>query len=262
MSNEAITWAYRQTMPSPGAKFVLVALADMADENDSCYPGQRRLAIMTGQSERTVRRELAELELAGLIVRTRRFDVAGHRTSDRYVLPVNQKIPTGQSDHRSNKPPVTVTTGQDDHRPPEDGLPATRGRPTGQSDQVTQREPSSNPQRSRREKRADVERLCSLLADRIAENDEDRKRPTVTKKWRDAARLLIDKDGRSEENIAKAIDWCQDSEFWRGNILSMPTLREKYPTLQAQAKRDQAEKPRRPVADDAGWMHSMPGGAS
>lgn len=84
--------------------------------------------------------------------------------------------------------------------------------------------------------RSDVERLCAQLADKITENGSAR--PTVTKQWRDAARLMIDKDGRTEEQIMRAIAWCQADEFWRGNILSMPKLRQRYDQLRLAAMRN------------------------
>ena len=83
--------------------------------------------------------------------------------------------------------------------------------------------------------RDDIERLCDHLADRIEANGS--KRPTVTQKWRDAARLMLDKDDHTEEQIRAAIDWCQADEFWRANILSMPKLRDKYDQLRLQASR-------------------------
>ena len=81
--------------------------------------------------------------------------------------------------------------------------------------------------------RGDVQRLCTHLADRIEANGS--KRPAVNGRWRDAARLLIDRDGRTERQVHAAIDWCQDNEFWRSNILSMPKLREKYDQLRLRA---------------------------
>lgn len=90
-------------------------------------------------------------------------------------------------------------------------------------------------------RRDDVERICSHLADRIEANGS--KRPVVSGKWRDAARLMIDRDGRTEDAIHRAIDWCQDSDFWRGNILSLPKFREKYDQLRLQALREQHEEP-------------------
>jgi hypothetical protein len=83
--------------------------------------------------------------------------------------------------------------------------------------------------------RDDADRLCEHLADKIEANGS--RRPAVNAKWRDAARLLIDKDGRTEEQVHAAIDWCQQDEFWRANILSMPKLREKYDQLRMHAMR-------------------------
>jgi hypothetical protein len=88
-----------------------------------------------------------------------------------------------------------------------------------------------------REWAPEVVDLCERLANHIAQNDPDGKKPTITERWRNACRLLIEKDERTPEQIARAIDWCQNDEFWRANILSMPTLREKYRTLQQQAQR-------------------------
>jgi hypothetical protein len=83
--------------------------------------------------------------------------------------------------------------------------------------------------------REDVERICEHLAARVEGNGA--KRPTITEKWRDAARLMLDRDGRTETDVFAAIDWCQADEFWRANILSMPKLREKYDQLRLQAQR-------------------------
>ena len=60
------------------------------------------------------------------------------------------------------------------------------------------------------EARPDVERICNHLADRIEANGS--KRPRITKTWRDEARRLIDLDGRTEEQITRAIDWAQDQD--------------------------------------------------
>jgi len=96
--------------------------------------------------------------------------------------------------------------------------------------------------------RDDIERICNHLADRIEANGS--KRPTITKRWRDAARLMLDKDGRTEEQIHRAIDWCQDDEFWRANILSLPKLRDKFDQLRLQATRDRSRGEARAV----GWQ--------
>lgn len=83
--------------------------------------------------------------------------------------------------------------------------------------------------------RDDVTRLCEHLANRIEANGS--KRPNIGKGWIDAARLMLDNDNRNEQQIHAAIDWCQDDDFWKANIQSMPKLREKYDVLRLQAQR-------------------------
>ncbi|MGW7237070.1 helix-turn-helix domain-containing protein [Streptomyces sp. NPDC054804] len=85
MSIEAMAWAFRQDIPKPGAKLVLLALCDFADEQWSCFPGQATLAQKTSQGERTVRRHLDWLEAEGFIVSHARFS-DGRRTSNRYTI--------------------------------------------------------------------------------------------------------------------------------------------------------------------------------
>lgn len=93
--------------------------------------------------------------------------------------------------------------------------------------------------------RPDVEDLCTLLAALIETNGS--KRPHITKRWRDAARLMIDSDGRTPTEIEAVIRWSQSDDFWRTNILSMPKLREKYDQLRlrmgASNPTPQARKP-------------------
>lgn len=71
-------------------KFLLVALADFADEEDACFPAQERLAKMIGIQRQAVSRNLGALEESGLIARSRRSRSDGSRTSDRFVLAVGQ----------------------------------------------------------------------------------------------------------------------------------------------------------------------------
>lgn len=80
--------------------------------------------------------------------------------------------------------------------------------------------------------RPEVLELCSYLAGKVQANGHDAK---VGKLWHRACRLLLDKDGHTPDQIRKAIDWSTADPFWSTNIRSMPTLREKYSTLRAQA---------------------------
>lgn len=85
MSNKAITWAFELELPTID-KFVLVVLADYADEANTCFPGQGLIARRTGSSVSTVHRALKRLETRKLIRREQRWRDDGKRSSDRYRL--------------------------------------------------------------------------------------------------------------------------------------------------------------------------------
>jgi hypothetical protein len=94
MAYEATHWAWKLKLPgqrTSTTKFVLVALADMADEAFSCFPGQERIASMVDCSVSTVGEAMKSLEGFGLIERQRRYTEGGYRTSDRYVLQVGKQ---------------------------------------------------------------------------------------------------------------------------------------------------------------------------
>lgn len=107
---------------------------------------------------------------------------------------------------------------------------------------------SSNEEVGQSEPRADVLRLCEYLADAVAENGS--KRPAITRAWQDEARRMLDLDGRTEDEVLKAIDWCQRGEsdrarFWRPNVMSMTKLRAKFDQMRLQAAEEsRASAPR------------------
>lgn len=109
-------------------------------------------------------------------------------------------------------------------RPPEDPPPTTGAEPN--TTQPEPKHPSSSPE---------AEALCEELKSLIIANGS--KAPTVGKGWHDAARLLLDRDDRPFEEALRLIQWSQADEFWRANVRSMPTFREKYDQLRLQAMR-------------------------
>lgn len=84
--------------------------------------------------------------------------------------------------------------------------------------------------------RPDVEELCQHLRIRILENG-NRAPKAITDAWRTQARLLLDSDnGPTLSQALAVVDWCQADDFWRPNILSMPTFRAKYAQLEAKTR--------------------------
>lgn len=71
--------------------------------------------------------------------------------------------------------------------------------------------------------------LCNYLADKIKANGN--KVNSVGIRWHQAMDRLQRIDGYTPDQIRQVIDWCQKDEFWQGNILSAPKLREKFDQL-------------------------------
>lgn len=88
MSTTAIAWAFGVNGLTTVQKFLLVAIADYADENHSCFPGQESLAERICATRQTVSKNLSELESLGLLMREERRRGDGYRTSDRFILAV------------------------------------------------------------------------------------------------------------------------------------------------------------------------------
>jgi DNA-binding transcriptional regulator YhcF (GntR family) len=98
MSVEALTWAFKVNINNPGAKFVLIALSNYADENGECYPSISHLSRMTSINERTIQNHLDFLETNQLITRGKRRNDDGHFKSNIY------QVQFLQSDQRQNLP--------------------------------------------------------------------------------------------------------------------------------------------------------------
>lgn len=243
-----VTKAVRASDLPAASRLIMLTLADVAEVGTAEIPARftpslRVLSGETGLDKSTVKRHLAALEDAGWIVRTRpdaKAQWEGERTRYRLTLPRGMEPPEvgaeeahlgAQSAQGGSTVPPGVGAESDQ------GGRTERHLETDHSDldQISTDRPSPGKDVAIPD-RLDVEQVCRHLADRIEANGS--KRPTITKTWRDAARRLIDRDGRSVEQITRAIDWCQDDDFWRSNILSMPKLREKYDQLRLAAQRN------------------------
>lgn len=267
MAQNVIDWAWKHSRAVNGSLIVLLAIAHEADRDGITTMSLQELTRKTRLSERAVRTAVADLAtLRELNVTT--GSGRGHRSEYR-VAPADPSNPAESATFSTVKGAESATfepgnpaesatftgtppdgnpaesatfaghNGRSGHPPPVKGAEsATFGisdmfiTSTGIDEVQVKDVPAITS-------RPDVERLCRHLADRIEANGC--KRPAIGRKWRDAARLMLDRDGRTEQQITAAIDWCQDSEFWRANILSMPKLREKYDQLRMQAVRKPAK---------------------
>jgi DNA-binding transcriptional ArsR family regulator len=238
----AVSWAYKQRPKRSGEKFVLVTLAQYADAEGYCYPGQGKLARLTEMGERTVRDHLASLEQQGLVESEERRQKDGRRTSNGYWL----KGPP----EAFAQPADSAGSSDQQEQPSSNRRISPEAKSAGHEYKASKEEPKATKRKAYVEPaaRPDVDALCQKLADRIIANGGSatkyRDKPTK-QAWRDPMRLLLDRDlaehnGTAADRVARAIDWCQADDFWRGVILSPANLREHYDALRLQAQREQS----------------------
>lgn len=86
MSIKAISWAFKQKCGTPAEKLVLLALADYANDEGECWPGQEHIAEKTDLVRETVLRLLRSLEKQTLITSLRKKDKVGRDIGKGYFL--------------------------------------------------------------------------------------------------------------------------------------------------------------------------------
>lgn len=267
MSLEAMIWALEEAPDVPGHCLgTLMGLANHADKlGRGAYAGQKLIADYARKTDRQARSDLARLLELGVI---RRGDqgLVSHIAPDArpvvYDLAMDRKQASARK-QASGRNDSSMTTREQQEADqgeregtgstlPVDGAeahfrprPEADFRPEVQDRSCTSDKPMNSPSESSgknsrprklNEGRDDAMRVCAHLADRI--EDHGSIRPAITQEWLTEARLLMDKDKRTEAQVHKAIDWCQDSTFWRSNVMSMPTLREKYDQLRLKAEEE------------------------
>lgn len=137
MSWGALAWATESEVGSSAAKFILILLANKADENFSCYPSIRTLMAESNAGRSTVLRALRDLETRGLISRRPQFHDSGARRSTRYYL--NHPLAPHLSPGPDAGPP------RPDLGPP--GLDSRRTPSRSRTGTVSERHPPGVPQR-------------------------------------------------------------------------------------------------------------------
>jgi hypothetical protein len=243
-----VTKAVRASdLPAP-ARLVMFVLADVAETGTAEIPEQFTpslsvLARETGLNESTVKRHLKDLEAGSWVDRRRPTAEAarlrGERTRYRLTIPGCRESPALGAEEAQGG--AQKAQGRAQKKPRAGRTPRPNKEEVNQDNLDQSEEPSAKKPKAKPEQpREDVDRVCNYLAEWIVKNGS--KRPTITDKWRTEARLLIDKDGRAIEEIREVIAWSQRDDFWKSNILSMPTLRVKFDQLRLAATRPAAAR--------------------
>lgn len=179
MSVEAIAWASKQRTGSPGAKLVLIALANYANDRNQCWPSQATLAMWTEQSDRTIRTHLAALESMGLIARQAR-EVAGAFTSDLITLNLGQ---------RQILPAEEISAGKKQQIPAEKFSGNPSKEPSVKSTKGSQLSEGFQPKEAHQQLAAELQ--VDLATEFATFTDYHRSRGSVFKDWDAALRTWL-----------------------------------------------------------------------
>ena len=240
------TWVWEHSASRHGARLVLLKIADgMRTETGWYWPSVKELCDKTQLTERAVRAAISELEILGEL-EVQRYAAPGGCSRYR-VLP----IPCKDCTCIYCTPPAKIAPpqsslldgleGADFAGADFSGVQKTTLDGADSAPGTVVRKNSSKKNAGDREpQRDDVDRICAHLVERIVANGS--KKPTITETWKREARLLLDADKRTEQQVHDAIDWCQSNAFWCPKVMSMSKLRAKYDQLrlEAKAERDRA----------------------
>jgi len=135
MSVKAMTWVWEHSQHKGSALLVLLAIADMANDDGDCWPGVGRLAQKCRMKERNLQLILRALETSGEL---QTFLNDGTQTAtgktNRYHLPVVEGV---QSSVKGviQITPLTVQRGDPECTPSEQGVIQNAPLPTARGDQ-------------------------------------------------------------------------------------------------------------------------------
>lgn len=258
MAAGAARWIWENSRASNGSLIVLLAIADECGEGEFTEMKIADLAAKCRLSDRAARMAVKDLLALG------ELSLEGGRGAvGRYTVCTTSA--KSADVHRQNLPTSATTSAKSADVPHRQILPTSPEEPQVKAssakfadveipDALNGSVVSGKRSRSKavsETPRPDADRLCEHLASRIVANGS--RRPNITKRWKDAARLMLDNDGRREEDVHKAIDWCQSHHFWHRQILSMEKLRAQYDRLVLDAKAERsaqkATDPRQSTTD-------------
>jgi len=240
------TWVWEHSQARHSARLVLLKIADgMRTEDGWTWPSVKELYEKTKLTERAVRAAIGDLEILGELEVQRN---AGPGGCSRYRV-----VATPRKDCTCIfcTPPAIFAPPQSSLL---DGLEGanfagadftgvqktTLGGADSAPGTVVRKNSSKKNAGDREPQRDDVDRICAHLVDRIVANGS--KRPNITETWKREARLLLDADKRTEDQVHKAIDWCQSNRFWRDKVMSMTKLRDKYDQLRLNAEAEREKQ--------------------
>lgn len=219
-----IFWTYCLLKTSHRVRKVMIGSQQITLQSGQFIFGREKAARETGLSPRSVRTCVHNLYTMGNLT---------IKTTNRYsiITITNWELYQAKENEATNKPTKD--------RPASD-QPATTYK-NGKNGRKRIYLPESEPYK-----------LSLLLFSKILSNNpnsrlhnqQNKKREETLQGWADDIRKLIDLDKQSPETIMRVIKFATENHFWKSNILSGDSLREKWDRLTSQLLSDKYQSPK------------------
>jgi|SRR5690625_3525234 len=104
--------------------------------------------------------------------------------------------------------------------------------------------------------------LAKFFYQQILKNNPQHKKPNL-EKWANEIRLMMERDGRTAEQIKYLMQWVQQDEFEMVNVLSPSKLRKRFDQLVLKVKQEKNKQPKRErqpkinVSELEDWQEEM-----
>ncbi|MGG3734482.1 helix-turn-helix domain-containing protein [Heyndrickxia coagulans] len=216
-----------------GAKLLYGEITALSNEKGYCWAGNSYFAELYGKNKSTIARWIQQLEDKGYITREIIYKKGSHEIESRHIKIRSENAPTLKNETTPSLKNETTPSLKNE------------------IDNNTFINNTNNNIKDKCRKQVYDEssvyfRLANRLYERILENNPNHKKPNL-QKWANDVRLMMERDKRTEKQITYLIDWCQNDNFWKANILSTGKLREKFDQLIMQVKsKVEKEKPQHP----------------
>ena len=237
MSVQATSWVYEHSRATGADRLVMLALADSASrEGTNACQSASTLAKMAALSKRTVWRSIDRLIHMGEIVKTSQGSAYAATTYSMPGVPLNgPTLVTADhpcQDVTSDNGDTTLVTSVQNIGDMDGTQPKYLTKYLTHI--VEDAENGSTPDGADVEiLREDVADVVDCFSACLTANDV---KHTVGKTWHNSARLLIDRDGNTVEQIIWLVKWAMAHHFWKSNILSLPKFRAQFERLKLQAR--------------------------
>lgn len=211
---------------------------------DTIDPTSDTLRLYSGLSSSGIVKARSKLKQLGFID----FKSRGHRKSTVYKIfdPENNEI-NNESVDKSNNISVDNSSDNGVDNSSDNSVALNRYRNRTRTRNNTSGKSRTSHKKAVRKFAEDSTemKLAMYLYSKIKENNPEHRQLTDAQKqsWADHIRLMIERDNRTAEQIKNMIDWCQNDEFWKQNILSTAKLRKQYDTMRPKATAEYQRKP-------------------